>query len=200
MEEYYDVQSVGPRKASWGGICDEIFDYTGVHVRNEVVRKWVRQFVEKGRNKPPEPNAEELEAIVLSLMHPDIDMLLPEELEDPEPPYRFLHSFLEFLRINPSSRIWTPSEKLNGVYEAWQKIDEIDQDEEKWIKTILTLEVDREHCILRAMEGSGIHFRGADGVTVFSGGRNSEGWGIETPEGNLFLFMKENLFAHRTII
>ena len=34
-------------------------------------------------------------------------------------------------------------------------------------------------------------------MTVFSGGRNSEGWGIETPEGNLFLFMKENLFAHR---
>src|SRR4051812_7282076 len=123
MEEYYDVQSVGPRKASWGGICDEIFDYTGVHVRKEVVRKWVRRFVEKGRTKPPEPNAEELKAIVSALMHPDINMLLPEELEDPEPPYRFLRSFLEFLRIDPSGRIWTPSEKLNGVYEAWQKID-----------------------------------------------------------------------------
>jgi len=199
MEEYYDVQSVGPRKATWGGICDEIFDHTGVHVRKEVVRKWVRQFVEKGRTKPLQPNAEELKAIVSALMHPDIDMLLPEELEDPEPPYRFLRSFLEFLHVDPRSPLPPPPQTLtSGVYESWYQVEDPDQIEEKWIKTTLTLELDPNSRNVRATETWEIHFRGGDENAMLSGSgsRPAEGWGIITPEGSLFLVMKTLPHVH----
>jgi hypothetical protein len=195
LKEYYEFQHAGPRKASWGGICDEIFDYTNVRVRIEVVRQWVTQFVQKGRKRPLRPNAKELDSIVAFLMHPDIDMLLPEELEDPEPPYRFLHSFLKFLSSNTKSRIISPAWTSNGVYESWHQVEETDQIEEKWIKTNLTLEVDPNSNIVRARERWEVHFRGADGVTVFGGSPESEGWGIVTPEGNLFLFMKTKPFV-----
>jgi hypothetical protein len=192
MKEYYDFQRVGPRKASWGGICDEIFDLRGVQVRPEVMRQWVRQFVQKGRNKTLGPNDAELEAIAFFLMHPDIDMLLPQELVDPEPPYRFLHSFLEFLRVDPSSPLPPPPQTLtSGVYEAWHRVEDPDQIEEKWIKTHLTLELDPNSRNVRATETWEIHFRGASENAVLSGGsRPAEGWGIITPEGSLFLVMK----------
>ena len=161
MKEYYDFQSVGPRKASWGGICDEIFDLTGTQVRLEVVRQWVRQFVQKGRNKPLGPNAAELDAIVLFLMHPDINMLLPEELTDLETPHRFLHSFLEFLRFDPSSPLPPPPRTLtSGVYESWHQVEDPDQIEQKWIKTTLTLELDLNSRNVRAKETWEIHFSG----------------------------------------
>jgi hypothetical protein len=36
VKEYYEVHHHGPRKMTWAGLCDEIFDYTGVQVRVEV--------------------------------------------------------------------------------------------------------------------------------------------------------------------
>ena len=80
-----------------------------------------------------------MEAIVEFLMLPDIDMLSPEELEDPELPYRFLRSFLEYLRIDPEhTQFPPPPPALSGVYEAWHQVEDPDEIEEKWIKTSLT--------------------------------------------------------------
>lgn len=205
VADYYDYHHRGPRNLSWGGLCDDISDLLHVRVRVEPLRQWVTGFVQKDKKKPLSPNAKELEAIASFLMHPDINMLLPEELEDPEPPYRLLQSFREFLRINPSSDIsgeilvrdafslyslGALNAVYEGVYESWSEIEKINEDEERQIKEILTLEVDHKSRGLRATERSEIYCREADEVSVFPGGAESEGWGIETPEGNLFLFMK----------
>ena len=195
LNEYYEFHHNGQRKASWGGICDEIFDYTDVHVRPEIVRQWVKQFVQKRRTKPLRPNAEELDAIVSFLLHPDINMLLPEELEDPETPYRFLRSFLEFLRTNPDSRVSGP-QALSGHYEAWHRVEDSDEIEEKWIKINLALDVDSENHLIHATETWEVQFRGAGETTTFSNNRPNEGWGIVTPEGNLFLLMKTKPYDH----
>jgi hypothetical protein len=78
-------------------------------------------------------------------MHPDINMLLPQELEDPETPYRFLRSFLEFLRINHNASVSEPPRALGGLYEARYRVDETDKIEEKWIKINLALEIDSQN-------------------------------------------------------
>lgn len=196
VKEYYEFQHNGPVKATWGGICDQIFDETHVYVRPEIVRQWVKQFVQKRRKRPLSPNAEELEAIVSFLMHPDINMLLPQELEDPETPYRFLRSFLEFLRINSNASVSEPPRALGGLYEARYRVDETDKIEEKWIKINLALEIDSQNHIIRATETWETQFRGADENSTFGDSRRNEGWWIVTPEGNLFLLMKTEPYHH----
>lgn len=186
LKAFYELHHVGPRRASWGGICDEIFTCTYAHVRSEVLRQWVTGFVQKGRKQPLGPNAEELEAIASFLMHPDTGMLSDEELEDPETPYRFLRSFHEFLHCNPNIGISGPSEALNGVYEAWYKAEEIVDDEEQWSRRILTLEVDQKSRGLHATERSEIHFRGADGVSIFNGGPDRKDGGSKLHKEVLF--------------
>ena len=189
LNEYRDFQSVGlPRKVSWRKVCDPIFHQTLVRVRSEVVRQWVKQFIQDGRSTPLSPNAEELEAIISFLIK--IGMLLPEELENPKPPYLLLHSFLELLRIDPDKPIPPPPRELNGVYEAWHHVEDPEQIEDKWIKTNLTLEVDRKTRYVRATETWEIHDREAGEPPALGGSRPSEGWGIVTPEGSLFLVMK----------
>jgi hypothetical protein len=193
LNEYRDLQSVGlPRKVSWQKVGDEIFHRTLVRVRAEVVRQWVKQFVQQRRSTPLSPNAEELEAIIAFLIK--IGMLLPEELENPKPPYLLLHSFLELLRIDPDKPIPPPPRELDGVYEAWHHVDDPEQIEEKWIKTNLTLELDRTRYV-RATETWEIHYRGAGEPPAPGGSRPSEGWGIVTPEG-LFLVMKTQPYRH----
>ncbi len=191
VKEYYDLRHFGARKMSWGGFCDEVFDNRQVQVRAEVLRQWVTGFVAKDRNQPLRPRPEELEAIAEFLMRPEIGMLLPEELEEVEPPYRFLHSFLEFLRIDAERPILPPfpPQALDGVYEAWHQVEDPDEIEEKWIKTSLTLELDHLGRTVRATETWEIHFRGTGEAAVLGGSRPSKGWGIVTPEGNLFLVM-----------
>lgn len=193
LKEYRDLHLVGPRKLSWRGIGDEIFQRTEVRVRSEVVRKWVKKFIEQNRQTPVRINVEEVEAIISFLIK--IGMLLPEELVDPKPPYLLLHSFQQLLRINskhiPESPYW-----LDGLYEAWHRVDNTDQMEEIWIKTILRLEVDCSNRHVHAMETCETHIREPGETSVLSGGLPNEGWGIVTPEGNLFLFMKTQPYSH----
>ena len=191
VKEYYDLHHYGPRKMSWEGFCDDILDNGQEPVRSEPLRQWVTGFVAKDRTQSLHPTAEEWDSVVSFLMHPDIDMLLPEELKDPEIPHRFLRSFLEYLRIDPNSPLRPPPRTLSsGVYEAWHQVEDPDQIEEKWIKTNLSLELDHNSRNVRATEMWEIHFRGGDQTGVLSGSRPSEGWGIVTPEGSLFMVMK----------
>jgi hypothetical protein len=187
VKEYYDRQHFGPRRATWAGLCDEIFEYRDVQVRPEVLRQWATGFIQKGRNEPLRPNDQELDAIAEFLMSSDVGMLAPEDLEDPEPP-RFLSLFLEFLSSSPRT---SPSQAtINGSYEAWYREDTDDEDEEKWIKINIGLRVDPHRQVIQATETMEIHFRGDGKSDVFVGNKPSEGWGIVTPEQNLFLFMK----------
>jgi hypothetical protein len=198
VKEYYDLHHFGARKMSWGGFCDEILDDTRKHVRFEPLRQWVTGFVAKNRDQPLRPRPEEMEAIVEFLMLPSVGMLLPEELVDSEPPYRFLQSFLEFVNIDADKPVLLPPppEALNGVYEAWHQVEDPDQIEEKWIRTTLTLERIPNSQNVRATETWEIHFRGTGEAAMFGGSRPSKGWGIVTPEGSLFLVMKTQPNAH----
>jgi hypothetical protein len=192
LMEYYEFQRAGPRRATWGGICDEIFDDR--HLCIEDFRQWATRFVAKGRKTPRRPHDGCLKTVATFLMHPDVDMLLPQELEDPEPPYRFPHSFLKFLSDKPASGVLPQA--LNGVYDAWHQVEQMEEIEEKWVKTILTLKVDYPNRIIRATETWEIHFLGPNETSVVGGDRPGEGWGIATPEGNLFLFMKTQPYLH----
>jgi hypothetical protein len=188
--EYYERHHFGPRKMTWAGLCDEMFDYTEVQVRYEELRQWATGFIQKGRKKSLRPKAEETDSIVKFLMHPKIDMLSPDELEDPDPP-RFLHSFVQFLHGGYTTD--APQAALGGVYESW-RLAETGDEEEKWIKTKILLEVNRKQ-IVRATERMEIHFRGNGETDVIGGDQPSEGWGGVAPDGNLFLFMKTRAFV-----
>ncbi len=190
VKEYYDLHHFGARTISWAGLCDAILNDTRKHVRYEPLRQWVTGFVAKDRNQPLRPRPEEMEAIVEFLMLPDIDMLSPEELEDLEIPHRLLRSLLQYLRIDPNTPLPPPPPDLQGLYEAWHRVENPDEAEEQWIKISLRLEIDHPSRVVCARETWEIHFRGDDEVLMPSGERPSEGWGIVTPEGNLCLFMK----------
>jgi hypothetical protein len=197
VKEYYELHHYAARRMTWAGFCDEVFDNTQVHVRSDVLRQWVVGFVAKNRKQPLRPRPEELEAIAKLLMAPDIGMLLPEELVGPEPPHRFLRSFLELLRVDPNRPVPPPPQTLSsGVYEACHQVEDPDQIEEIWIKTSLTLEVDRNSRYVHATETWEIHFHGTGEPPLPGGGRPSEGWGVVTPEGSLFLVMKTQPNAH----
>jgi hypothetical protein len=188
---YYDVESRGPVRATWGGLCDEIFEIAGVQMDDEVLRQFAKRATRKDRPEQPRlPSAENLEALVKFLCHTDIDMLSLEELEASKPPYRFLHSFLEFLSDSRSG----PPRALYGGYEAWHR-EETGETEEKWIKASITFEGDFDQRIVHATEDIEIHFRKDGEVDVIGGDRPSEGWGVVTPDGNLFLFMRTQPFA-----
>jgi hypothetical protein len=185
---------------TWLGLCDAIFDHSQgrVWVPVEDLRQWATNFIEKGRKTPRHPNNEGFKAIAAYLTDPEIAILLPEELEDPEPPYRFLHSFLEFLRIDVNNPILEPPPRqaLNGIYEAWHQVENADQAEENWVKTSLTLQLDDKSQNVRATETWEIHFRGEGETAIPSGCRPSNGWGIVTPEGSIFLVMKTQPHVH----
>ena len=80
MEGYYKVQKDGPREATWGGICDEIEDKTGVLMDEEVLRQWVERA--KRRSKFRIPGNKNLKAIASFLMHKEIALIDKEELEE----------------------------------------------------------------------------------------------------------------------
>jgi hypothetical protein len=191
VDEYQERQRVGPRGGTWAGLCDEIFDETGEKVRDEVLRQWVKRFIQKGRKEPLTPNDGELDTLVKFLMLPNIDMLSPDELKDPEPP-RFLYSFVEFLHGERPFEIHDGA--LNGTYEAWH-LEETGDDEEKWIKSSIVLEVNRKQKFIRATEDMEIHFRGKGETDIIGGGQPSEGWGVVAPDGNIFLFMRARPFT-----
>jgi hypothetical protein len=121
LEAYYDVESRGEGRVSWKTICGEMFETIGVKMDDEILRQFVRRTKRRGR--PRVPDAENLEAIVSFLCHPDIDMLSREEFEEPEIPHRFLQSFQELLRINSKRNTLKHPYWLNGLFEAWHQVD-----------------------------------------------------------------------------
>jgi hypothetical protein len=200
--KYYQMHNSGLRGMSWGGFCDEIFERTHVWIGVEDLRQWATNFKAKRRSTPRHPNDEGFQALASFLMLPDIAMLLPEELNDPEPPYRFLQSFHEFLGVdlNSSSSNSRRSERLNGVYEACLQIEKTDEDEERCVMAILTLEVDHKIGGLRATERSEVRFLGPGEIEVIPDPWIIKGWGIVTPEGDLFLFMnRTSTYYYQTI-
>ena len=53
LKAYYDLQSRGPRRATWGGLCDEIFDLVGVQMDDEILRQFAKSITRKDRPDRP---------------------------------------------------------------------------------------------------------------------------------------------------
>ena len=156
LESYYDVEARGPKKVTWGGICDHIFDLTGVQMDGESLRQFVRRI--RRRNRPRVPSTENLEAISSFLCHPDIDMLAPEELEEPEIPFHSIRSLLEFLRHDQDSEISPPPPALAGVYRAIHPSPETSTQ----INVELTFKVDGRDHVIRLSEVLELYTNAAD--------------------------------------
>jgi hypothetical protein len=198
LEAYYDAESRGPRRVTWGGICDEIFDLTGVQMDDENLRQYVRRTMRRGQ--PRVPTDEHLEAIVSFLTHPDIDRLSREELEEPEIPFHSIRSLLEFLRHDEHSEISPPPHALGGVYHAIYRPSGLTR-----FDIELTFRVEKGDHVVRLSEVSEMHtghsamvfrkdFRGKPGRLEKR--QQGEGWAILTPENNLFMFMKKKPYGH----
>jgi hypothetical protein len=195
---YHDVQSRAPQRATWGGLCDEIFELAGaVQMDEEVLRQFARRVARKDRpDRPRIPSADNLEAIVKFLCHKDVDMLSIEELQEPEIPYRLARSFSDFLQTELANRNLPPPKAINGSYRA---VVQYTDDDERIID--LTLTCDDAMSLVRFFEDATSYSTSirADNnnspLREESQRRQSEGWGILTPEDNLLVFMKPKRYG-----
>jgi len=197
----YQAQHQETRGLTWKGLCDEIFDLTKVHVRDEVLRQWVEEFIAKNRKSSLHPNETELKALTSFLMHPEIEMLSEAELNKPEIPYRFAKFLLDFLAYPGHTQLYPPKE-LGGRYLAVLK----DRDGSIRRRVELTLDVHKRDHVIRVSEASeawswGIELDGETGESLPVDQKlevtyRANGWGVITPEGNLLLFLKNERFGH----
>jgi hypothetical protein len=194
LKSYYDLQSVGPRKLTWGGICDEIFDLCQVQIRQETLRQFAERFSRRDRaHQPRIPNESNLETIIRFLCHEDINMLSLRELEEPEIPYQLASLLREHLR--PESPIVNDSapSDLNGLYRS---IDRYSEETERVIE--LRLEINPNHNVIRLLERT--TFYDNDVKSLKAAHRSithtveSEGWAVMTADENIFVFMKDKKF------
>jgi len=200
VDAYY-AQHHEARGLTWAGLCDEIFDRTKVHVRDEVLRQWVEGFIAKNRNTPRHPNEAELKAIASFVMHPDIDMLSEAELNKPEIPYRFAKFLLDFLAYPGHAQLYPPK-KFGGRYLALVKAN----DGSIRRRVELTLDVHAGDHVIRVSESSEARLSVMDAdihtaemspeYPELDATYRANGWGVITPEGNLFLFMKDERFGY----
>jgi hypothetical protein len=146
----------------------------------------VEQFIEKKRKQPRRPNREELAAIASFLMHPEIGLLSEEELNEPEIPYRFAKFLLDFLAYPGQAQLYPPKE-LSGRYLSVLK----DTNGSSRRRVELILEVRERDHVIRAFE---VIFERE--TSEFETTCRANGWGVITPEGNLFLFMKRKQLGY----
>jgi hypothetical protein len=184
-----------PATGSWAGVCADISDLIHVHVRHETLRQWAEGFIQKGRKTPIHPNEEELRAIVSFLMHTDIAMLSEEELNKPEIPYRFAAFLLDFL-AQPGHKQKFPPLALSGTYVAFGEAEDGRIRPKAW----LGLEVREGDHVIRIWEISQtwsflVDARVDDdepfSEKVLKAQNRANGWGVITPEDNLFVFLKD---------
>jgi hypothetical protein len=197
LETHFDVESRGPRKVTWAGICDAISDLTNVQMDDEVPRQFVRRV--KRRGVPRIPSNENLAAIISFLKH--IDMISDKELEEPEIPFLLIRLLLEYLRPDEHSEILRPPFWLAGVFNSVHP----SEDKSNRIGVELTLRTDHNDHVIRVAEKLESHAYPAEGthteassniVPILESRRLSEGWGVLTPEDNVVIFMKQKPYAH----
>jgi hypothetical protein len=199
VDAYYQIQHERI-DLSWNGVCADISELVHVPVRHEPLRQWVEQFIPNNRKQPRRPNKEEFAGIASFLMHPDIDMLSEQELNEPEIPYRFAKFLLDFLAYPGHTQLYPPKE-LAGRYLAVLK--DTYGSIRKRVELILEVR-ERDH-VIRAFEASEAWSHAIE--VGFNPGEDCEtseldatsranGWGVITPEGNLFQFMKHELLGY----
>ncbi len=193
LKAYQLAQHSGPQRMTWLGVCGRIFSLVKVQMDEEVLLQFVEQVSRKDRpDKPRIPSPKNLTAIVKFLGHEEIDMLSVEELREPEVPYGLALSFSDFLRGDSEGKNLPPPTAINGSYRAQIRgPGNLDREIE------LSLEVDEQNSLVRIFEHAKSYLPKSQlaGNQAYSRGEarqrvQSEGWGILTPEDNLFIFMK----------
>jgi hypothetical protein len=149
---------------------------------------------------PRVPSDKNLEAMVLYLTHPDINLLSLEELEEPEMPFLLARLFSEYLRHDEHSQIIPPPVGLAGIFNsAHQSADKLSR-----IDVELTIQT-AEQNVLRVVEKMETYSYPPEiAQTAVSSNRDptlqnrrlSEGWAVLTPEDHLIMFMKQKPYAH----
>lgn len=200
VHAYYLEHHRGPRKLSWGGLCDEIFEKTKVLIKEDDLQQWATKFIEKRRKTSRHPPDEGFVAIANFLMDPDIGMLSESELNEPEIPHRFAALLLDFLK-HPGYTQKFPPLALSGTYEALCK------DEDGTIRPTawLQLEVREGDHVIRIWELSQTWSFLQDARTddvetlckkLLKARSEAYGCGIITPEDSLIIFLKDKYSGH----
>jgi hypothetical protein len=208
LNAYYLIQKGGAQRMTWIGVCARIFHLVDVEMDDEVLRQFAERVPRKDRPaKPRIPKAENLKAIVDFLVHEEIDMLSIEQLKEPEIPYGLALCFSDFLRIDSDGKNLPPPTAINGRYRA-----EIKGPGTLAREIELSVAVDAQNSLVRLFEHAE-SFASKKGLRLFEHAKSylskiesrgmpassrgeasqklqSEGWGILTPEDNLFIFMK----------
>ena len=198
LKAYYDLQSLGPRRATWGGLCDEIFDLTNVQMDDEVLRQFAKRVIRKNREqrrragtlpeRPRLPSAENLNAIISFLCHEDVGVLSPDELRDPQVPYQAIRLLFDFFEGVIHHQI--PS-GLSGVYESWSKIEGTDEFDVIWLRARLTLDVELRNPVVHASDKTEVYTLSPENGWELNGTKEGKGWGILIPGNNILIFIQD---------
>jgi hypothetical protein len=192
LEAYKISQIRAPKKLSWGGLVDEIFEKTGILMDDEVPRQFVRQTKRRGTVRMPEIT--NLHAMASFLMNDEINMLSRKELEEPEIPYRFAEFLLDYLGPNPEYRDHSSFKALGGTYIA------IDKSPEFHRIIDLKLEIKDGDRVIRITERMTAYHQIESGDTVDNSKIiqliDSEGWAVLGPDQNLFMFVKAKRYGY----
>jgi hypothetical protein len=177
---------------TWKHLAERIFVYVEVGMDDDTLRQFAEGQVSRGRIRRPAPK--NLKAIVDFLTHPDINALSPEELKEPDTPYRFARQLMEFLRPDEHSDLVMPPPALAGTYRAVRRSDKEISDVQ------LTVTISGDGHLVRMTEMAEIFvnpdvsdpadWSPHERKRHFKKRSESRGWGIVTPEDNLLGFMK----------
>jgi hypothetical protein len=185
LEAYKDSPPLEGKKLSWADVADDITDETKVKMGEEVPRRLVELGIQ--------PRPRNWKAIIDFLI--SIDTISKEELEEPEIPFRYANFLLDFLRHDKHSQIIPPPKELSGVFNATdENVDGINHEIElifdirehddiiRLSKTKLTYRTSSESNLIRQKSSEPLRTE------------RSKGWAILTPEDNIFMAMKKELY------
>jgi hypothetical protein len=202
LKTYQLVQHAGPQRMTWLGVCGRIFHEVKVRMDEEVLRQFVEKVSRKGRpDKPRIPSPRNLKAIVDFLSHEEIDMLSAEELKEPDIPFALIQLFLEYLKPDEHSEIFSPPYRFAGIFNSVCLL----ADKSSRIDVELTLRIDDGNHFIRvseklesyALPSETAHAEASPKmVPTLQNRRFSDGWAILTPEDNIVIFMKQKPYAH----
>ena len=183
------------RSLSWEFIAHDIEDITGVKIPPERVRQFAIGYWRKGKYVYSEPEGSGLKAIADFAVHPDRNLLPPDELEELQPDYRAPMYMLEYLKPVYDSEPLEAPKSLTGIYSTqYTSGDDL-------VISELTLQGVSKDGAIRATQIIDIYPADiADDFTnippldlrnVRRKRRDAGGWAILSPEENLLFFLKE---------
>ena len=188
---YLDADGIG---LGWGSIAEDIAELTGTRIPVESLRRFV-----EGANKKDNPlrysvpDKERMAGIIAYLSHPEIDALSVEELKIEVPTHHAATRLRDYLSYKLAGSESVVPLALQGSYVGtyWR--------EQFSYVTELHFEAPGEEALLLAHERSLVYDDAGRSLSTWSPKElesawlrrdDASGWGLQTPEDNLLIFMK----------